>query len=99
MHQEKERDPARGAIKDVFTSWWERYQDNWVRVSELNEAVKATICALEGTDPTCAPRQYIARRVLELDGTQIGGFKLNRCQDPTHFGTSSDWGYRLTQTA
>ena len=101
LHQEKDRDPERGAIKDVFASWWEHHQDNWVRVSDLNEAVKPAICALDGADPTRAiqNRQYIARRVVELDGTEIAEFKLNRCQDPKHLGTSSDWGYRLTRTA
>ena len=37
------------------------------------------------------------RTAGELAATQIGGFKLIRCQDPEHLGTSSDWGYRLTQ--
>ena len=51
LHHEKERDPARGAIKDVFLTWWKHHHDDFVRASELDEAVKATICALEGVDP------------------------------------------------
>ncbi len=71
--------------------------------SNLDEAVKAAICAREGVDPARQTRQYIAKKVVDLvvqlDGTQVAGFKLNRCQDPKYLGSSADWGYRLTQTA
>jgi hypothetical protein len=71
-----------------------------VRAADLNEAVKLAISAFDGADPTRAlqKRQYIAQKVLEFAATQISGLKLIRCQDPKHLGTSTDWGYRLTQT-
>jgi hypothetical protein len=86
LRQEKDRDPERGAIKEVFRSWWQHHHDDFVRVTDLNEAVKLAIAAFDGADPTRAlhSRQYLARRVAELAATQIGGFKLVRCSTWAH---------------
>ena len=97
--QEKERDPARLAMKDLFLVWRQHHRDEFVRIRDLHADVKAAICALHGVDPQRASRQYIAMRVKELERSQIAGFKLDYCQDPEHLGSSSDWGYRLMRTA
>jgi hypothetical protein len=68
----KAHDPKRLHVVEVFSAWWENHGNKRVTAGQLGDAVRAVI------DPHNRGRQYLARAVAGLSGTNAGGFVLTR---------------------
>jgi hypothetical protein len=68
----KAHDPKRLHVVEVFSMWWAHHREQCITVSQLSDAVRAV------TDPQNRGRQYLARAVAGMVGTNAGGFVLTR---------------------
>jgi hypothetical protein len=66
----KAEDPHRRAAAEAFQAWWEAHADRPLKAADLAEPVKAVL------DPQGRGRQFLARRLQNLEGTRCAGFVL-----------------------
>ena len=85
----KANDPARQDVTQLYRVWWEHHLNTPVTVNQLAEPVKKI------ADPHIRGRQFLARRILQLERTQAAGFVLTR-QAPA--GRWSATTYALKKT-
>ncbi len=86
----KANDPRRKHLAEVFSTWWERHQNQPIRIVDLHEDVRAV------ADPTGKGRQYLAAMIGKLEDTRAAGFLLARIR------TAEKWSpdlYALQRTA
>jgi hypothetical protein len=83
VREVKERDEQRQAIADLFAIWWNWHKDLPVAVSQLHAEVRKTI------DPQNRGRQYVASKLVTLDGTRMNGFVLTRQAPVGQWGKST----------
>jgi hypothetical protein len=84
----KANDPRRRRTAELFATWWEHHKKQPVTAAELVEPVRVLI------DPQGRGRQFVASRLMQMDGTRAGGFVLSR--QPA----AGKWGaYVVAQTA
>lgn len=86
----KVNDPQRQRVAEVFATWWEHHQRQPMTAARLAQPV------LELIDPQGRGRQYVAQRLMQLDGTRAAGFVMTR-QPPAGKWTAAT--YALAQTA
>jgi hypothetical protein len=68
----KAQDPKRLHVVEVFSAWWMHHQDQRVTVNKLAEEVQAV------ANPHNRGRQYLARTISAMVGTNAGGYVLTR---------------------
>jgi hypothetical protein len=68
----KANDPRRQHVVELFRAWWEHHQGLRIAVRELAEPVRSI------ADPQNRGRQFLAKAVAEMVGTNAGGFVLER---------------------
>ena len=85
----KANNPRRRHTAELFAAWWEHHKDRPMAAAKLAEPVLTLI------DPHGRGRQYVATRLMQMDGTRAGGFVLTR-QPPAGKWTAAT--YRLGQT-
>ena len=68
----KANDPRRRHAAELFATWWEHHRDRPVTAAQLAEPVRALV------DPQGHGRQYVAARLVQMDGARAGGFVLTR---------------------
>jgi hypothetical protein len=85
----KANDPRRRHTAELFVAWWEHHKDQPMAAAKLAEPVLTLI------DPHGRGRQYVATRLMQMDGTRAGGFVLTR-QLPAGKWTAAT--YKLGQT-
>jgi hypothetical protein len=74
----KAEDPHRRAAAEAFQAWWEAHGDRPVKAADLAEPVKAVL------DPQGRGHQFLARRLLNLEGTRCAGFVLTAQRGEGH---------------
>jgi len=70
MRAQKEADPRRAEIAEVFRLWWWDHWSRPVRASELSERVRKLL------DPQERGRQHVAAKLPGLVGTRMAGFVM-----------------------
>jgi hypothetical protein len=84
----KANDPRRRHVAEFLAMWWKHHGANPVTAAELAEPVRALI------DQHGRGRQYIASRLMQMDGTRSGGFVLTRQPAARKWNAAT---YALTQ--
>jgi hypothetical protein len=72
VSEAKARDHRRIRILELFTTWWNKHQDDSMQAKDLHEGVRAIL------DPQNRGRQFQSAELGRMAGTRIAGLVLTR---------------------
>jgi hypothetical protein len=70
ISEAKGKDQRRRRAVEILSTWWGKHQSTPVKASKIHEDVRAVI------DPQSRGRQFVAKVVENLVGTQVGGLAM-----------------------
>lgn len=79
----KEQDGRRLNTAELFTTWWDRYQDRPIVLRDLDDSVRQLI------DPHGRGRQFVAAQLGKLVGTRLAGLVLSRAAAAGKWGSAT----------